>query len=256
MVYGNQPLFNPGDLFAIGDVHGDADKLRDLLAIIEPKFTSTTHLVFCGDLFDVGPNVIGVWEIVIRLRKQYPGQIYIVMGNHEIMLMMYLAGRDMVWSWGQRWGKTFLAQTLAQWGSGEQAFIADEFKKRGYGEVLVDLLPYYETPEVLVTHAALEKHRVDSVGGLDEETQEGFLARMSEDSLYWNFVDEVTSWSGPPRIPELKKYLINGHQRSHGNRPRQYAGRCFLDTGCGYKPTSPLAAVHYPTKKIFLSSDK
>ncbi len=85
------------DIFAIGDVHGDYDRLVKLLAtakIIErpasPEAINWTAgkavLVFTGDLIDKGPHSLQVVRLAASLRKAAAGkggQVVTLMGNHE-----------------------------------------------------------------------------------------------------------------------------------------------------------------------------
>jgi hypothetical protein len=85
------------DIFAVGDVHGDYDRLVKLLAaarIIErpanPEMVTwiagRAVLVFTGDLIDKGPHSVQVLRLVTSLRDaaaRQGGQVVILMGNHE-----------------------------------------------------------------------------------------------------------------------------------------------------------------------------
>ena len=85
------------DIFAIGDVHGDYDRLVKLLVtakIIErpasPETVKWTAgkavLVFTGDMIDKGPHSLRVVQLAAALRKAAAGnggQVVTLMGNHE-----------------------------------------------------------------------------------------------------------------------------------------------------------------------------
>jgi hypothetical protein len=85
------------DTFAVGDVHGDYDRLVKLLAaakIIQhpasPEAVRWTAgkavLVFTGDLIDKGPHSLQVVRLAALLRKAAAGsggQVVTLMGNHE-----------------------------------------------------------------------------------------------------------------------------------------------------------------------------
>lgn len=86
------------DIFAVGDVHGDYDRLVKLLnaaRIIEggnagpQKVTwiaGRAVLLFTGDLIDKGPHSTQVIRLVHSLRDaaaRQGGQVIILMGNHE-----------------------------------------------------------------------------------------------------------------------------------------------------------------------------
>jgi len=85
------------DVFAIGDVHGDYDRLVKLLTaarIVErpasPEavtwIAGKAVLVFTGDLIDKGPHSLQVVRLAASLRKAATasgGQVVTLMGNHE-----------------------------------------------------------------------------------------------------------------------------------------------------------------------------
>jgi len=81
--------------YAIGDIHGRADLLDDLLARIEADAASATgekHLIFLGDYIDRGRTSR---QVIERLLAPFPGyQITFLMGNHEAALLHFLAHPD------------------------------------------------------------------------------------------------------------------------------------------------------------------
>ena len=79
-------------IFAIGDIHGTADKLRALMEKIPIDYSSDI-LVFIGDYIDRGPSSFEVVDYLVELKKEYPDIVFLK-GNHEDMLQKYLAGTD------------------------------------------------------------------------------------------------------------------------------------------------------------------
>jgi Calcineurin-like phosphoesterase len=81
------------DIFAIGDVHGDYDRLMKLLqtaGIIERDtgawIGGRAVLVFTGDLIDKGPHSLKVVQLVESLQTAAAakgGRVVVLMGNHE-----------------------------------------------------------------------------------------------------------------------------------------------------------------------------
>ncbi|WP_042454033.1 metallophosphoesterase family protein [Neobacillus dielmonensis] len=76
---------------AISDVHGQLTALNHLLDAA--KFNPTQdQLVFLGDLIDRGPDSVGVIKFVKQLQENHPENIFVILGNHEIMLRRYIFG--------------------------------------------------------------------------------------------------------------------------------------------------------------------
>ena len=81
----------PEALFAIGDVHGDAQRLSVLLATAHladgARWTGgRSVLVLTGDMIDKGPNSVGVLRLVSALRTaalKDGGEVIALAGNHE-----------------------------------------------------------------------------------------------------------------------------------------------------------------------------
>lgn len=63
----------------IGDVHGCREELEALLAEVGPKKSDT--VVFAGDLFDRGPDSLGVVRVIRELTEKL--NVVLVAGNHD-----------------------------------------------------------------------------------------------------------------------------------------------------------------------------
>lgn len=93
-----------GPVDIVGDVHGELDALRALLAAagydVEGRNPDGRRLVFLGDLVDRGPDSPGVVRLVRGLVES--GQAHAILGNHELNLLRgeRKAGSD--WFWGER----------------------------------------------------------------------------------------------------------------------------------------------------------
>lgn len=80
--------------FAIGDVHGEADKLRQLHASILDRIAfedRSAKIVHLGDYVDRGPDSRGVIETVMALEARFDRdpavEVISLMGNHEQMML-------------------------------------------------------------------------------------------------------------------------------------------------------------------------
>lgn len=76
--------------FVIGDIHGRLGMLEGLMEKI-PWRPDKDALVFLGDYIDRGPDSRGVVDRILSLTRNY-SRISCVLGNHEGMLLDYLAG--------------------------------------------------------------------------------------------------------------------------------------------------------------------
>lgn len=80
----------------IGDVHGMADLLENLLAQIALQpCERQPRLIFVGDLIDRGPDSAAVLARVMGLCLHDPAHHFCLMGNHERMLLDALTGASL-----------------------------------------------------------------------------------------------------------------------------------------------------------------
>lgn len=83
-------------IFALSDVHGQFNRLREILVgnhIMNRSFAWTFgkgHLVLVGDIFDRGPMVTECLWLLVHLQKQASragGRVHVLLGNHDQMIM-------------------------------------------------------------------------------------------------------------------------------------------------------------------------
>lgn len=87
----------PDSLFVMGDTHGEFDTLASVLraaGLVDDALHWTggrSHLVMAGDMMDRGADVTRVLWFLNDLERQAAqsgGRVHIVLGNHEIMVMV------------------------------------------------------------------------------------------------------------------------------------------------------------------------
>ena len=85
--------------YAIGDVHGRLDLLRDLLERIarddRGRPAAKTFLIFLGDLVDRGPDSRGVVEFLLRNPLPFDRTVFLK-GNHEEFFLRVLEGEEAI----------------------------------------------------------------------------------------------------------------------------------------------------------------
>lgn len=188
----------------IGDVHGCADELRDLL--VACAYTPRDSVVFVGDLVAKGPDSRGVLAICRELQAKA------VMGNHDFALVSYYRARKRGENWPLRPGHWALAQMFSD----------AEFEQ-------LDALPLWlELPEhnALIVHGGfvpgvpLEKHDPKLLLNLRTLTPQGTGSTKATGGQLW-----ATNYEGPP-------FVLFGHHALAGLQKHPWA--VGLDTGCVY----------------------
>ena len=71
-----------GRTFVVGDIHGDLDALRALVAKM-PSLEKGDTLVFLGDYIDRGPHSAQVIEVVRGIQQNAGFEVVCLRGNHE-----------------------------------------------------------------------------------------------------------------------------------------------------------------------------
>lgn len=79
-----------GGVFAIGDIHGCNDELRELLKKL--PLTRDSLVVVLGDCIDRGPASRDVIDTILELQDYC--KVITLIGNHELMLREFLDGSD------------------------------------------------------------------------------------------------------------------------------------------------------------------
>jgi serine/threonine protein phosphatase 1 len=124
--------------YVVGDIHGCLGPLERLLTKIAPR--SDDEVVFVGDYIDRGPQSREVVDRLLGL----PFRCVFLLGNHERMLLDFLAGEDEE-IYLENGGRA----TLASYGGDPDHIPAAHlaFFRR--------LQPMYETPDYLFVHAGI-----------------------------------------------------------------------------------------------------
>ncbi|MER1987094.1 MAG: metallophosphoesterase [Solibacillus sp.] len=74
-------------LFVISDIHGMFTPFEQLLSYWQPE----DKLVLLGDLVDRGPQSLAVIQRAMQLRETYGDRVVYCMGNHDKMLLDFIA---------------------------------------------------------------------------------------------------------------------------------------------------------------------
>jgi protein phosphatase len=179
------PLWNDrrsehGPFDVIGDVHGCADELEELLALLGYAqddgawaHPEGRRALFVGDLVDRGPRILDTVRLVRAMVEH--GSAYCVPGNHDQKLVRALRGRDVRITHG-------LDRSLAELGEATEEERADALR------FLDGLVSHYvfDDGRLVVAHA-----------GLKEEMQGRGSGKVRDFALYGETPARPTS-SGCP----------------------------------------------------------
>ncbi len=209
-----------GRYFAIGDVHGCADELKELLGQL--PLTPEDTVVFLGDYVDRGNQSREVIDMILELRKIH--RVVHLQGNHEEMLLDFLKDPH------SRVASQFIfnggSSTLASYADDKGVWEIPEEHKAFYRE-----LPcWHVTEEYVFVHAGLPLTPLKKINPTRDRRK-----------LLWTrgkFLTTDYSWG---------KVVVHGH--TPVAVPTITPNRINVDTGCVYGRY--LTAVELPSRKLY-----
>ncbi len=228
-----------GPFEIIGDVHGCADELRDLLTTlgwvvdldgdtaVGGHHPDGRMAIFVGDLVDRGPDTPGVLRLVMGLVDA--GNALCVTGNHEAKLVRALRGGKVTVSHG-------LAESLAQLEAQSTEFRADALA------FMDRLLAHYvlDDGRLVVAHAGLPEHYHGRAS-----------KRVRAFALYGDTTGEIDEFGLPVRLPWARDYR-GAATVVYGHTPVPEAewvnNTICLDTGAVFG--GALTALRYPERDL------
>ncbi len=169
-------------LFAIGDVHGQADALKSLCAGIANIDTGSRkrHVVFLGDAIDRGPASIESLDIVMNQLGHLTraDEVTLLPGNHELLLEGAIYEQQ-----------NFIGdhQTMIWLANGGIKVLAEAFEGKPEMETiqeLMDLLPYAQTRNQIFALVSFLQPKMPDL-------MDKFLAVLADRGI--DFADRVQS---------------------------------------------------------------
>jgi serine/threonine protein phosphatase 1 len=207
---GPAPKVHDGPVsYVIGDIHGCLAPLDRLLGKIAPR--AEDEVIFVGDYIDRGPQSRDVVERLLGLRYR----CIFLMGNHERMLLNFLAGEDED-LYLENGGRA----TLDSYGGKPDNIPAAHLA------FFQQLKPMHETPDYLFVHA-----------GIRPLTP---VAEQSAQDLIW-IRQEFFKFNG-----KYPKPVIFGHTPLR--QVLMAEDRIGIDTGCVYG--GKLTCLKLPSREL------
>jgi serine/threonine protein phosphatase 1 len=222
-------------LYAVGDIHGEREKLDALLRTL--PLQPEDRFVFVGDYVDRGPDPRGVVDRLIALAKQR--SCIFLLGNHESMFLDFLGWEGQAYFAADAFLMNGGASTLASYGY----FDAGEKERHElalppeHEAFFRSLRLHHVEGDYLFVHAGLS-HELLEVNDLDY-----VLRRSRPEDLLWN-----RSTADLPH--RLGVTIVYGHTpmadlQVRWNPPFSIG----IDTGAVYG--GPLTALRLPDETIF-----
>lgn len=219
------PFVPPQDpVCLIGDLHGRADLLVRMLDLARRRAgPRPLRLVFCGDMIDRGPSSADVLQRLFLMSEADPARVICLMGNHEHMLLAFLADPPAA---GPRWiqaggGATLISYGLHGRNDGDSPAarfhrIADRLQAAmpaGMPAWLAGLPLLWRDGALAASHAGADPAR-----SLEDQT---------DAALLWGHRD----FAARPRRDGLRDglWLVHGHVIQ--DAPSARDGRIAVDTG-------------------------
>jgi len=195
-------------LFAIGDIHGSFDSLKELVEN-EIQLQKSDKLILLGDYIDRGDKSKEVVDFIIELQEK-GFDIFPLMGNHEVMLLDTFEDEKNSTKWIQNGGN----ETLKSFG-----IISVKDIESKYIKFFNDLKYYYSFGDYLFVHAGFN----DDV--LYPFTDYYSMLWKCKESYTNPLLSEKTIVHGhnPIRVSKCEERVLHGHHVIN------------IDTGCVYK---------------------
>lgn len=218
----DHPELPKGELvYAVGDIHGRLDLLRDLLQLIEDDAGARAQatrrtLVFVGDYIDRGPDSSGV--VADLIARRFPGfDTHFLKGNHEAILLNFLNDPLHLDHWLVNGGQA----TMESYGVDTKALATARAGPERWREAFAAALPeahlrFFRTLKLSVTIGDYHFVHAGVRPGVP-------LAAQAEDDLVWirhPFLDHAGSFG---------KVVVHGH--TPALHPVIKPNRIGIDTG-------------------------
>ena len=195
-------------LFAIGDIHGQADLLAATLEAIRlvPRTTSLRRLIFLGDVIDRGPASLRAVSLVEDAgRLAGVEDVVLLPGNHELMLLDALdAPQSYMADWLDNGGDTLIREAGPDCHTRNRTELAG-IARAAVGEGFLNRLrsgpTWHQEGDLLFVHAGVSP----------DQDISSFLAKprlLALDDDHWAWIREPflqwnKGWGG--------RVIIHGH---------------------------------------------
>ncbi len=241
---------------AVGDIHGNAAALKDLLRQITRELTSKDTVVFLGDYIDRGSDTKSCLDQIIGFREATSAAVVTLIGNHEDWLLRtYRDYTRHSWVLGME-----AFETIRSYSPEAERLLRKELDHAGAGLItdkmripyglFFELVPashinffenlklFCRTPEAVCVH-----------GGIDPK--KGAVEEQDREALLWGSEDFPAGYQGGDAIVygHSNNPVINEAGWPEPNEMNRTIGIDTISFGV-------LTAVRLPDRRVFQSSRK
>lgn len=215
--------------YAIGDIHGEAGKLKQLVGHITDN-DHTPIFLFIGDFIDKGPESKSVLDYLSDLARQF--EVHLIMGNHDYFWLNIGRHQEAVQFLKKYGGQ----ETLASFNS-DNFYDTRQILTSTYPAIFKKLKPYHIHDKYIFTHSGIDpKNYITPPEQLDITD---FLFNR------YDFISHMSLY--------LNKYIIVfGHTGFYFPYVDPY--KIGIDTAAVYLKTQPLTAFCLE-KQFFIDSN-
>ncbi len=187
-------------IYAIGDIHGQYDMLKELYNIILEDIVISgdeeNKIIFLGDYIDRGKQNIKVLDFISQLQNKSNIENIFLLGNHEQIFMEAMESpldKNKVYMWINNGGLNFMHES----GNVEWDYFHQTFPWGPYVRWFQrNLQKYHETEDYIFVH-----------GGLD--IRQPHMAKQDAEYLIWARHLQKDWYSG------FHKLVVHGHTPSY-----------------------------------------
>ena len=239
-----RPMIEDGSrIYAVGDIHGRLDLLKNLLEKIQADFLQhqdgrTPELVFLGDYVDRGDASQGVLRNLMELKQTGQLSTVFLKGNHEEAMLRFLDDPVLEANWLQFGG----LQTLASFGISKRlvkptrtdiAIMHQEFcgAIEPYLAFVSNLGSSHRSGDFFFCHAGVNPEKP--------------LVEQSQRALIWGHPSALVDQPVPG------KRIVHGHYDDISVIDK--LGRICIDTGAYY--TGVLTALRLDNGEALIQTD-
>lgn len=211
-------------IYAIGDIHGQAEMLDHTLDLILRDGGPGAPIVFLGDYTDRGPDSKGVLDRLIDLKARHPNWVFLK-GNHDVMFEGFLREvpyHDPHLFVGLDWLNPRLGGTATL-----QSYGVDVHEKRRFGWVHDDARKTVPQSHIDFINGCQMSFETDDLffvhAGIRPEVP---LSEQTDHDLMW-IREDFNPYTKPH-----PKLIVHGHTAL--DAPTHFGNRVDLDGGAGY----------------------